>query len=103
MAFSRLVRSHKCLSETEEVEQQTIVMRYLRYINSSIQKEQDEKEPDDVFYFFTDADSFKQLWEVFCTELESSLLNLKNKSKKTYLKQIKLAEDEIAFFRQVYK
>ena len=42
MAFSRLVRSHKCLSETEEVEQQTIVMRYLRYINSSRSPQGDE-------------------------------------------------------------
>ncbi len=98
MAFSRLVRSHKCLPVTEDVEIQKIVTTYLRYINSSIRKEQ-----DDVFYFYTDADSFKRLWEVFCNKLESSLLNLKNKNKKKYLKQIKVAEDEIAFFLQVYK
>ena len=95
LAFSRLVRSHKCLPATEAVEQQTIVTIYLRYINNSIEKEQ-----DDDFYFYKDADSFKRLWEVFCNELESSVLKLKKKSKKKYLKQIKVAEDEIAFFRK---
>ena len=94
LAFERLVRSYKCLPETEAVEQQTIVTMFLRYINRSIQKEQ-----DDVFYFYKDADSFWRLWEVFCNELENSVLNLKNKYKKKYLKQIKVAEDEIAFFR----
>ena len=94
LAFERLVRSYKCLPETEAVEQQTIVTMYLRYINKSIQKEQ-----DDVFYFYKDADSFNRLWEVFCNELENSVLKLKNKYKKKYLKQIKVAEDEIAFFR----
>ena len=95
LAFSRLVRSHKCLPATEAVEQQTIVTIYLRYINNSIEKEEDE-----VFYFYKDADSFKRLWEVFCNELESSVLKLKKKSKTKYLKQIKVAEEEIDFFRK---
>ena len=38
LAFSRFVRSHKCLLVTEDVEYQSIVMRYLRYINFWIQK-----------------------------------------------------------------
>lgn len=97
LAFSKLVCSHNCLPETEAVEYQTIVAKDLRYINSSIRKGQ-----DDVFYFYTDA-SFERLWEVFCIDLESSLLKLKNISKKKYLKQIRVAEAEIAFFRKVYK
>ena len=42
LAFSRLVRSHKCLPVTEDVEYQTIVMRYLRYINFWIQKQKED-------------------------------------------------------------
>lgn len=96
LAFARLVRSYKCLPETEAVELQTVVATYLRYINSSIQKEQ-----EDIFYLYRDADSFKRLWEVFCNELEGSLLNLKKARKKKYLTQIKKAEDEIVFFQQM--
>lgn len=98
LAFSRLVRSYKCLPETEDVEDQTIIAKYLRYVNSSIRKEQ-----GDIFYLYRDAESFERLWEVFCSELENSLLKLKSTSKKKYLKQIREAKAEIAFFRKAYK
>ena len=97
-AFSRLVHSHKCLPVTEDVEYQTIVMRYLRYINFWIQKQK-----EDIFRFYGESEQYDLLWEVFCRELETSLLNLKKSNEKKYLKQIQTAEDEITHFRWVHK
>ena len=98
LALSRLVRSHKCLHVTEDVEYQSIVMRYLRYINFWIQKQK-----EDIFMFYAKSESYDLLWELFCRELETSLLNLKKLNKKKYLKQIQTAEDEITHFRWVHK
>ena len=97
-AFARLVRSCKYLPETEAITKQTIVATYLRYINFSIQKQQ-----EDIFGFYQNPDGFEELWKMFCEKLEDSLLKLKKSGGGMYSEQIKNAEDEIAFFRWVYK
>ena len=71
---------------------------YLRYINFSIKKEQ-----EDIFGFYQNPDGFEELWKMFCEKLEDSLLKLKKSGEGMYSEQIKNAEDEIAFFRWVYK
>ena len=53
--------------------------------------------------FYEKSQSYDILWELFCRELETSLLNLKKLNKKKYLKQIQTAEDEITHFRWVHK
>ena len=97
-AFARLVRSCKFLPETEEIIKQTIVATYLRYINFSIHKEQ-----EDIFGFSENPDGFEELWKMFCEKLEDSLLKLKKSGGGIYSEQIKKAEDEIAFFHWVNK
>ena len=94
LAFSILVRSHKCPPDTEDVEYQTIVTKFLRYINISIQKEQ-----EDIFYFYSNSEPYYDLWKLFVSVLESSLVKLKKKQKGKYLDKIKIAEDEIALFK----
>ena len=97
-AFARLVRSCKFLPETEEIIKQTIVATYLRYINFSIHKEQ-----EDIFGFSENPEGFEELWKMFCEKLEDSLLKLKKSGGGIYSEQIKKAEDEIAFFHWVNK
>ena len=97
-AFARLVRSCKFLPETEEIIKQTIVATYLRYINFSIHKEQ-----EDIFGFSENPEGFEELWKMFCEKLENSLLKLKKSGGGIYSEQIKKAEDEIAFFHWVNK
>ena len=97
-AFARLVRSCKYLPETETITKQTIVATYLRYIIFSIKKEQ-----EDIFGFYQNPDGFEELWKMFCEKLEDSLLKLKKSGEGMYSEQIKNAEDEITFFRWVYK
>ena len=97
-AFTRLVRSCKFLSETEHIIKQTIVATYLRYINFSIHKEQ-----EDIFGFSENPEGFEELWKMFCEKLEYSLEKLKNSGGGMYSEQIKKAEDEIAFSRWVNK
>ena len=97
-AFARLVRSCKFLPETEEIIKQTMVATYLRYINFSIHKEQ-----EDIFGFSENPEGFEELWKMFCEKLEDSLLKLKKSGGGIYSEQIKKAEDEIAFFHWVNK
>ena len=97
-AFARLVRSCKFLPETEEIIKQTIVATYLRYINFSIYKKQ-----EDIFGFSENPEGFEELWKMFCEKLEDSLLKLKKSGGGIYSEQIKKAEDEIAFFHWVNK
>ena len=97
-AFARLVQSCKFLPETEEIIKQTMVATYLRYINFSIYKKQ-----EDIFGFSENPDGFGELWKMFCEKLEDSLLKLKKSGGGIYSEQIKKAEDEIAFFHWVNK
>ena len=97
-AFARLVRSCKFLPETEEIIKQTMVATYLRYINFSIYKKQ-----EDIFGFSENPEGFEELWKMFCEKLEDSLLKLKKSGGGIYSEQFKKAEDEIAFFHWVNK
>ena len=71
---------------------------YLRYINFSIHKEQ-----EDIFGFSENPEGFEELWKMFCEKLEDSLAKLKKSGVGMYSEQSKKAEDEIAFFRCVNK
>ena len=96
-ALTRLVRSLKCSPATEALEKQLTVTIFLRYINFSIRKEQ-----EDIFNFYQNQDGLNELWEMFCEKLEDTMKKLKN-SDKNNSELIKKVNDEIFFFKEMNK